>query len=109
MAPESLAHIEIQSVAAFCRFLFLQNIATEPHTAPSFFCGSVIATAFFCDIIATAPQRKNAVAQGWSIGPLTLFLKVPVLGLSVDFWMKGVAVLLKFILTRLLCSSLPGL
>ena len=72
------------------------------------FCGSAIATTFFCDIIATAPQRKNAVAQGWYIGPLTLFVKVPVLGLSVDFWLKGVAVLLKFVLTRLLCSSLPG-
>ena len=45
----------------------------------------------FCDTIATAPQRKNAFAQGWSVGPLTMFLKVPVVGLSVDFWLKGCA------------------
>ena len=102
MAPESLAHIEIQSVAAFAAFFFYK--ISQPHHRFL----QLGYRVFFCDIIATVPQRKNAVAQGWSIGPLTLFLKVPVLGLSVDFWLKGVAVLLKFILTRLLCSSLPG-
>ena len=47
---------------------FLQNTASEPHTATSVSAVRLpqteTATAFFCGITATTPQLKDAVSHG---------------------------------------------